>query len=171
MSSIFYRPALYYCQSCLSMMFSSYLLHLYLQRYVKTVFTQTCWHVCRLFDTELLLMAFSPQSGESIMVEVAAGPSDSSTHEKVSLFLNSSTPFGGVGFKTSSRNPTLIFTTAPVSLNAAFSSEDKWLLTTLMLVFSPAPHGAQSAEVKLLSTGSLWPALLPPGLWWYLSTR
>lgn len=40
----------------------------------------------------MLLMAFSSQSGESIMVEVAAGPSDSSTHEKVSLFPYSTTP-------------------------------------------------------------------------------
>lgn len=29
---------------------------------------------------------FSAQSGESIMVEVAAGPSDSATHEKVKVF-------------------------------------------------------------------------------------
>lgn len=40
---------------------------------------------------------FSPQSGESIMVEVAAGPSDSATHEKVSLFTNSTTPLSSQG--------------------------------------------------------------------------
>lgn len=38
-------------------------------------------------------------------------------------------------------------------------------------LFPPAPHGAQSAEVELLSSGSVWPALLPPRLWGYLSTR
>lgn len=42
---------------------------------------------------------------------------------------------------------------------------------TLMFVFLPASHGAQSAEVKLLSSGPLWPALLSPGLWRHLSTR
>lgn len=42
---------------------------------------------------------------------------------------------------------------------------------TLMFVFLPASHGAQSAKVKLLSPGPLWPALLSPGLWRHFSTR
>lgn len=41
--------------------------------------------VCHAYVTH----GFSLQSGESIMVEVAAGPSDSSTHEKVSWLLDS----------------------------------------------------------------------------------
>lgn len=61
---------------------------------------QDCFH-SRLFRCLLsqylcvaltLPTVFSPQSGESIMVEVAAGPSDSSIHEKVSLFSNSTSP-------------------------------------------------------------------------------
>lgn len=44
--------------------------------------------------TLTITAAFSPQSGESIMVEVAAGPSDSATHEKVSLFTKSAPPPG-----------------------------------------------------------------------------
>uniref|UniRef100_A0A3Q0RIM3 Signal peptide peptidase-like 2B n=1 Tax=Amphilophus citrinellus TaxID=61819 RepID=A0A3Q0RIM3_AMPCI len=38
-------------------------------------------------DCVVLPLTFSPQSGESIMVEVAAGPSDSSTHEKLPMVL------------------------------------------------------------------------------------
>lgn len=55
--------------------------------------------------------------------------------------------------------------------NSSLSSGGKRLIVTLMFVFPPASHGAQSAKVKLLSSVSLWPALLPPGLWRYLSTR
>lgn len=58
------------------------------------------------------------------MVEVAAGPSDSSTHEKVSY----------------------IYKVPQLPL----SSQE-----TLMSVFLAASHGAQSAQIKLLSPGSL----------------
>lgn len=78
------RPALYSWWSFLSTMFSLYLLHLTLQRYVKTAgLTVTYMY---LFRVSAYFPAFPPQSGESIMVEVAAGPSDSSPHEKVCLF-------------------------------------------------------------------------------------
>ena len=50
------------------------------------------------------------------MVEVAAGPSDSSPHEKVSLFSNSTTPPGGGGVYVQKHN---ISTTAPPALNAS----------------------------------------------------
>lgn len=74
------------------------------------------------------------------MVEVAAGPSDSAHHEKVSALM---------------------------ILLLRVSAAKR----TLTLFVSSAAHGAQSAQVKLLSSGSLRPALLPPGLWGYLSAR
>jgi len=76
-----------------------------------------------------LPVMLSFQSGESIMVEVAAGPSDSATHEKVS-----------------SPRPVLLL---------LFSSAETQPIVRLTFAFSPASHGAQSAEVKLLTSGSL----------------
>lgn len=51
------------------------------------------------------------------------------------------------------------------------SAQLRGKVADLTFVFPPASHGAQSATVKLLSPGSLRPALLPPGLRWYLGTR
>lgn len=94
----------------------------------------------------LVCVCVSPfQSGESIMVEVAAGPSDSATHEKVSLLTTTSTP------------PT----PAP---------PHDWIHDLLLLPL-PASYGAQSAQVKLLPPGSLRPSLLSPGLRRHFSPR
>lgn len=61
--------------------------------YVRTVFSLFMSLLSLLLCVMLTSpVAFSPQSGESIMVEVAAGPSDSATHEKVSSVSISSTP-------------------------------------------------------------------------------
>lgn len=76
------------------------------------------------------------------MVEVAAGPSDSATHEKVSWV------------------PAL-----PVLPHITGWMPDVHLL------LNPASHGAESAQVKLLPPGSLRPPLLAPGLRRHFSTR
>lgn len=84
------------------------------------------------------------------MVEVAAGPSDSAIHEKVSP-----------------SNPVLLL---PPESSSSCQMGGKQLSDSDVCL-SPAPHGAQSAEVKLLPSGSVRPALLPPGFWGHLSTR
>jgi len=66
------------------------------------------------------------QSGESIMVEVAAGPSDSSTHEKV------------------------VFLKIWRYLNEVLFS---FVGSILAFLSSLASHGAESAQVKLVSSG------------------
>ena len=65
--------------------------------FITPLFTKVCRDIFSLKHIQMSAVSvtvccschswpFTPQSGESIMVEVAAGPSDSSTHEKVSLF-------------------------------------------------------------------------------------
>lgn len=67
------------------------------------------------------------QSGESIMVEVAAGPSDSSTHEKV----------GRCFFFLINVNTFLFY----------------FVVSILASLSSLASHGAESAQVKFVSSG------------------
>lgn len=76
------------------------------------------------------------------MVEVAAGPSDSATHEKVGPVTTLAPPISSPGVRAD-----------------------------VHLLLLSASYGAESAEVKLLSPGSLRPSLLAPGLWGYFSTR
>lgn len=59
---------------------------------------------------------FPPQSGESIMVEVAAGPSDSSTHEKVSLSSNSTTPISSEDEQADTNTDVCVFLQLPMVL-------------------------------------------------------
>lgn len=46
-----------------------------------------------------------------------------------------------------------------------------FVVSILASLSSLASHGAESAQVKFVSSGPVWPALLSPGLWGYLGTR
>ncbi|TKS79596.1 Signal peptide peptidase-like 2B [Collichthys lucidus] len=72
-----------------------------------------------LFVYDVFFVFITPyltNSGESIMVEVAAGPSDSSTHEKVSSFSNSTTPISSEDEQADTNTNVCVFLQLPMVL-------------------------------------------------------